>query len=130
MQLYELPTLPDGADNGTDGGDVITKGRAMELPSHSRGLSALETLAEVARQSGITEPKRRGQDKRNTDSTRGANDSGATPTKAEDQRHSTKRHFEEEPLPIEEQWTPGNPPGTYDDERMRQQNEKERKKCK
>ncbi|KAI9746198.1 MAG: hypothetical protein M1818_000879 [Claussenomyces sp. TS43310] len=89
LQLNDLPDLPD-ARNGQANNPQV------ELPVGNRNWTALETLAEVSRQIDLSEKH---DDRVQHDPSAGSR-SEETPR---------KEHFE-----LQEQWTPDNPPLSYE----------------
>lgn len=96
LKLNDLPELPDGGRNRSG---AQADGRNVELPVGNRNWTALETLAEVSRQIDLSE-------KHDDHGPNGAASSQGG--KVEEQ--ALVDNFE-----LQEQWTPDNPPLSYED---------------
>jgi hypothetical protein len=102
LQLNDLPDLPESR-NG-----VPSHNPPVELPVGNRNWTKLETLAEVSRQIHLSEKH---DDRPQPD-----------PTAGSQGRHEEAPHIDR--FELQEQWTPDNPPLSYD---ARVQRDKKRK---
>lgn len=96
LQLNDLPDLPDGSRTRS-AADLQLHGSTLELPVGNRNWTALETLAEVSRQIDLSEK----QDDRTQNRSAGARSRTEEPPRID--------RFE-----LQEQWTPDNPPLSYE----------------
>lgn len=95
LKLNDLPELPDGSRTRSG---AQADNRNLELPVGNRNWTALETLAEVSRQIDLSEKH----------DDHGPNGSTGSQGRAEEQPQMD--NFE-----LQEQWTPDNPPLSYED---------------
>jgi hypothetical protein len=106
LQLNDLPDLPE--NRARNGEAASGQPAPLELPMGNRNWTALETLAEVSRQIDLSE---KGDDRGTQNRSAGA-------------RSRTEEGPRVERFELQEQWTPDNPPLSYE---ARVQRDKKRK---